>query len=169
MSGKNESAWERAVKCAITASINYENPIPSISFCDSDVLETCATEFISCRKNCSGIEARKIYSDWLEKALLREKKNDKYLVLAEIGACIGVLAGIVIVSAFIATRFNWTFLLFTVLTVSFLRSCNSYICTIKHERKAASVWKNLACNGSAGDMKNAFEQMEQVLTRRRKA
>lgn len=163
MALKKENSWLSVVECAVSGSIDYKRSIPSVAFCSAEMLEACVTEYIIQKKNCTSCESKEIYANCVEKALKQEQPGEKYLILAEIGSCVGFLAFVVIALTFVATHFHWMFLLFSALALSFIKTCNAYIREVRLKKKAGKIWKEAIQTGSVDNMNKALEQMEQVL------
>lgn len=168
MAVKKDNAWQHVMECAVSSSIDYQQEVPSIAFCEAEMLKASITQYISQKKNCPMSEASAIYTSCVEKALKQEKPGDKYVALAQVGSCIGVIALIVIVLTLFATHFSCIYIIFTVMAVSFIKTCNEYIRTTKLRKKAMQVWKDALQTDSSDDIKKALVQMEQVLLSKKK-
>lgn len=162
MSVKKESVWHHVMECAVTGSIDYSCVTPQITFCDSDVLEKSVTWFVSEKGKYTQEESRSIYRQYVIKALHKEPTGEKYLNLARIGLTLGQLFSIVIIITFIATFFNLVFFAFTMMAISFSKTCKEYIRIAELKKKASLIWKNALLSGSAEEISQALDQMEQI-------
>lgn len=168
MALSKEPSWLPVIECAISSSIDYEQSIPSVSFCSADMLENCITGFLEEKKACSPTESKNIYTECVKKALKQEKPSDKYLILAQCGSGVGFVSLVLIIPTFVATFFNLVFFAFTLLGFSFLGTCNGYIRKCKLRKKAELVWKEAIQTGSLNIMMDALVQMEQIILNKRK-
>lgn len=163
--GENlECTWRKVIHCAISNSMEYRKAEPSVNPEISALLEDRGVMYISRCNRCTVDEAKEIYKECVESSRKQKKADGQYPAWVSIGLILGFISLIMNSVNFIATKFNFLFFVFVLLSISILKVSKDYIRKNKAVHEAAKIWVKNNQNCSIASIDHALTEMEKVFS-----